>query len=538
MNNHVTIRQFDYLIIGAGPAGLQLGYYLEKAGRDYLILEAGETPGTFFRQFPRHRKLISINKVYTGYNDREINLRWDWNSLLSESDEMLFKRYSKSYFPPADTLVDYLGDFAERFDLKIEYGVKVASVKKEDCFRVCDHRGNVYSCARLIIATGLSKPYIPDIPGIELAEPYTEVSVNPEDFTNQRVLIIGKGNSGFETADNLIETTSLIHIASPTPISMAWATKYVGHLRAVNNNLLDSYQLKSQNVVLDAYVEKIARRDGEFVVTFNYTHANEEQEDLVYDRVILCAGFRFDDSIFDETCKPALAIKGRFPAQTSEWESTNIADLYFAGTLMQARDYKKKQSGFIHGFRYNVRALHHILEAKCHSQQWPSRRINPTPEALQEAVISRVNVASSLWQQTGYLCDLIVVGGPGEAARYYEDVPVDYVNDSEFSRQDHYYTVTLEFGLEHIAEAPDPFAVERVHKDDVDRAALSTGIHPIIRRYSAGVLVSEHHVIEDIASEWLEAAHTEPLQGYFRRELAETACAQTAALSACRGLIT
>ena len=44
-NGNSTHAQHDYLIIGAGPAGLQLGYYLEKAGRDYLILEAGDAPG-------------------------------------------------------------------------------------------------------------------------------------------------------------------------------------------------------------------------------------------------------------------------------------------------------------------------------------------------------------------------------------------------------------------------------------------------------------------------------------------------------------
>ena len=70
-------RDHDYLIMGAGPAGLQLGYYLERAGRDYLILEAGDTPATFFRKFPRHRKLLSSNKVHTGHKDPEINLRWD-----------------------------------------------------------------------------------------------------------------------------------------------------------------------------------------------------------------------------------------------------------------------------------------------------------------------------------------------------------------------------------------------------------------------------------------------------------------------------
>ena len=90
-NNKTAAQHYDYLIIGAGPAGLQMGYFLEKAQRSYLILEAGATPGTFFTKFPRHRKLISINKVYTGFDDVELHLRWDWNSLLSDDEGMLLK---------------------------------------------------------------------------------------------------------------------------------------------------------------------------------------------------------------------------------------------------------------------------------------------------------------------------------------------------------------------------------------------------------------------------------------------------------------
>jgi len=43
-------------------------------------------------------------------------------------------------------------------------------------------------------------------------------------------------------------------------LRMAWRSHYVGHLRAVNNNLLDTYQLKSQNALLDGTVERIERR--------------------------------------------------------------------------------------------------------------------------------------------------------------------------------------------------------------------------------------------------------------------------------------
>ncbi len=37
--------------------------------------------------------------------------------------------------------------------------------------------------------------------------------MDPEEFTDRRVLIIGKGNSALETADNLVETAAVIHVA-------------------------------------------------------------------------------------------------------------------------------------------------------------------------------------------------------------------------------------------------------------------------------------------------------------------------------------
>jgi len=513
-----VVAELEYLIIGAGPAGLQLGYFLNKFNRNYLIIEAGQTPGTFFKNFPRHKRLISINKINTGYNDSEINLRWDWNSLLSDSEEMRFRNYSRQYLPHTDDLVKYLGDFATHFNLKVKYNCRVVRIVKNNKFTVTDSNGNVYSTARLIIATGLSQPYIPPISGIDLVDIYTNVSVNSEDFANQRVLIIGKGNSGFETADNLLATAALIHLASPNPVSMAWKTKYVGHLRAVNNSLLDTYQLKSQNVILNATIDKIERQDGKFVVSFAYSHADGELEDLVYDRVILCTGFRFDDSIFDESCKPELVINNRFPAQTSEWESTNVKNLYFVGVLMHMRDYKKKQSGFIHGFRYNIRALHHMLERKYYNRELPYQLIEPTPESLTEAIIRRVNLSSGLWQQTGFLCDLIVILGEGKLARYYEEIPTDYVHESNLGQHEYYYTITLEFGLEIINASPDPFALKRVHKDDFENATQSPNLHPIIRRFSGSILICEHHVIEDIASEWLENVHVKPLQEFLRNQ--------------------
>src|SRR5690242_14744984 len=98
---HLRGMTHDCLIIGAGPAGLQLAALLRRDGHDYVVLEGGPRPGMFFETYPRHRQLISINKVWTGSEDPEFNLRSDWNSLLSDDPALLFKNYSTRYFPAA-----------------------------------------------------------------------------------------------------------------------------------------------------------------------------------------------------------------------------------------------------------------------------------------------------------------------------------------------------------------------------------------------------------------------------------------------------
>lgn len=498
------VTRTDYLLLGAGPAGLQLGYFLERAGRDYLILEQGTTPGTFFRTFPRHRKLISINKPHTGFDDSELNLRMDWNSLLSDQPNLLFTRYTERYFPDADVMVRYLSDFADAVKLNIRYGAKAVKVSRDDQFRVVDQHGEVYEAPLLIVATGPAKPYLPAIPGIEAAEQYGTVTIDPQDFVDQRVLIIGKGNSGFETATNLIETAAVIHVAGPSSITMAWRSHYVGHLRAVNNEFLDTYQLKSQNALLDARIEHIQPDNDGYRVTVTF-RGDGATRDLRYDRVIVCTGFQFDSSIFADDCRPQLVVNGRFPAQTSAWESVNVPDLYFAGTLMQVRDFMHSTSSYIHGFRYCIKALHRILERRYHGTPWPPRGLPADPEALMIAVLCRANRTSALWQQFGMLCDLVVLEG-AEAA-YYEELPLEYVHESRLGMSQSYFTITLEYGP---AECDAP----------VDTLDDKANLHPVVRHFRKGMLITEHHVAGSLENEWTgQESHREPLRQFFTREL-------------------
>lgn len=49
-DDHNATRHFEYCVLGAGPAGLQMGYFLSNAKRDYIILERNSGPGSFFHK--------------------------------------------------------------------------------------------------------------------------------------------------------------------------------------------------------------------------------------------------------------------------------------------------------------------------------------------------------------------------------------------------------------------------------------------------------------------------------------------------------
>ncbi len=519
-------RDYETIVVGAGPAGLQLGYYLERAGRDYVVLERGEA-GEFFKSYPRHRTLLSINKRFTGTDDEEANLRWDWNSLLVDADDESptpwMRDFSDAYFPDREELVAYLREFARAKNIKIHEKTEVKRVHRDaEGFVLSTAGGDEYRCSRLVVATGIPKAHVPDIEGIELAQSYVEMSVAPEDFEGKRVLVLGKGNSGFETAQNLLAHTVSVHLASPEPLRMAWKTRFVGHLRAVNNEVLDTYRLKGQNVVIDANVARLYEKDGRIAAVFDYKHARESEE-LLYDAVLVCTGFKFDASIFDDSCRPELTIHDRFPAQTTRWESVNVPGLYFAGAPTQALDYKKTTSAFIHGFRYNARALFWFLEEELHGVPIPHTEIPRDAASMTNLIIERVNRSSALWQQFGFFCDVLVVGDDGGVSHYH-DVPREWIAETEIATSPHYYVVTLEFG----EDAPDPFDFERPHRDDADNAHESEALHPIVRRYARGRLVATHHVMEDISADWSDQVHIEPLRRWLEEDLDPSPLAESA----------
>ena len=75
--------------------------------------------------------------------------------------------------------------------------------------------------------------------------------------------------------------------------------------RAVNNGLLDTYQLKSLDGVLEGSIEEMQIvKEGEslrldFIPNESFASIDNFAMRDPYDRVIGCLGFQFDDSLFN-----------------------------------------------------------------------------------------------------------------------------------------------------------------------------------------------------------------------------------------------
>jgi thioredoxin reductase len=481
----------DVLVVGAGPGGLQLAHELQAAGTDHLVVDGADAPGSFFRRYPRHRQLISINKHAGHEPDPARRRRVDWNTLLTDDPALEFTRYGTDYFPPADLMVRYLGDFAARRQLRVAYGCRVAAVDPgPGGFTVAfDGGARLLRARRVVLATGVV-PHEPAIPGIELAERYADFAVDPAGFRDARVLVIGKGNSGFETAASLIPTAAAIHIVSPSPVRFAWATHHVGHLRAVNNELLDTYHLKSGNAVLDAEVTRI-RRDGRgYQVDLAYTHAAGQRVTYGYDRVVAAAGFRFDGRPLGGL-SPERRRTGRLPDMRPDYRSRSQPGLYFAGTLMQARDHGRTASGFIHGFRYNV------------------------PERLARFVLARIDRSDALFLQPGYLADAFVLRGAGLPLAHHADVPLDWVRAGGLGAGWR-LAVTLEYG----PRAPDPFNIAR--SPDPGYAKVTPYLHPVVRLLhgEGSEEVDRLDLLEDVDNRYHPARYLSHLVPFLQAALA------------------
>lgn len=539
----------DYCIIGAGSGGLQLGYYLQQQNRDYIIYERTNISGSFYTTYPRHRTLISINKRHTGKTNKEFNLRHDWNSLLSDDESLLFRHYSKEMFPHADVLVKYLDDYTNKLNINVQYNTNVRNIIKYKSDRTFakhgymyefdDQNNNRYKCSVLIIATGLWVPNIPDLTGIDYAEGYETMSINPDDYEGKNVLILGRGNSAFETADQIYGATGLIHMVGRSRVRLSWSTHYVGDLRAVNNALLDTYQLKSLDGLLEASIDEVKFvKEGE-----KYGLQFKDEDDgpglmidnfalrEPYDKIIRCLGFKFDFSVFNNN---TLMSRGygrskKFPRINHDYQSPDNPGMYLAGAATHSLDFRKSAGGFIHGYRYTARALSRILDNRYHQVPWPSVTVPLTQ--MMNMMLKRINEASGSYQMFDVLADLIILNDDNTTFTYLEEVPVNLIDKLEKHtghNANRMIVLIMQYGRDFSGPGNDVFRINRATGEPAD-AHNSNFLHPVFYYYERVPTEEEmkrktetmprpnkiHHIVEDFLTQWDgPVSHVLPLRRF------------------------
>ncbi|GEC89260.1 flavin-containing monooxygenase [Brevibacillus brevis] len=195
-------RIYDCIVIGAGQAGLAAGYHLLREQRDFLILEATDKPAGSWPQY---------------YDSLTLFSPANYSSLPGFAFPGDPNRY-----PTRNEVVAYLIHYAKHFNFPILTRTTVTNVQKEkDLFLVKTQSDEVFQAKHIIAATGgFSRPYLPQIPGVEQFQGMTLHSKdyqNPTPFQNQRIIVVGAGNSAVQIAVELA-TNAEVTIATRSPI--------------------------------------------------------------------------------------------------------------------------------------------------------------------------------------------------------------------------------------------------------------------------------------------------------------------------------
>ena len=188
MNARPIEERHNTVIIGAGQAGLSVGYHLQRRGVPFVILEANQRIGDSWRQ------------------------RWDSLRLFTPArydglDGMRFPGPDFA-FPTRDEMADYLEAYAARFDLPVRTGMRVERVtRRGDRFLVQAGDTTLEADNVVVAMATFERPNVPAF-ARELAAGIVQLHSseyrNAAQLQDGPVLIVGAGNSGAEIAVEVV----------------------------------------------------------------------------------------------------------------------------------------------------------------------------------------------------------------------------------------------------------------------------------------------------------------------------------------------
>jgi putative flavoprotein involved in K+ transport len=180
----------DVVIIGAGQAGLALGYYLKQQQRPFVILDGAASVGASWAS------------------------RWDSLTLFTPAEYdalpgMPFPAPAGTY-PTKDEVAAYLQQYATVNELLVRLNQRVTRLTRRDGHYQLETLKDVFVAHQVVVATGpFQRPFIPAL-SQTLSEDVLQLHSaryrNSAQLPAGRILVVGAGNSGAQIAEELSAT--------------------------------------------------------------------------------------------------------------------------------------------------------------------------------------------------------------------------------------------------------------------------------------------------------------------------------------------
>jgi putative flavoprotein involved in K+ transport len=182
------MENYDVIVVGAGQAGISIGYFLKNKGLSFILLDSNHRIGESWRK--RYESLVLFTpRQYSSLPGMQME---------GSLDE----------FPSKDDMADYLEKYVSHFNLPVKLNTSVLKINKNlNDFEVTTNQGVIHS-RQIVIASGaFQKPSIPsfmsNLDEKNLFQIHSSSYHSPNQLRNGSVLVVGGGNSGAQIAVEL-----------------------------------------------------------------------------------------------------------------------------------------------------------------------------------------------------------------------------------------------------------------------------------------------------------------------------------------------